>query len=1310
MYTWKNVKIFISSTFKDLELERDQLAKVFEKLQQRFFARKIAIIPYDLRWQQKHDEQNLVRWCLDKIDQCQYFVGILGHRYGWRPQKNYQGQENAAQYSITEMEIRHSCQVINTNNRFYFLDDRHKSPQEVNETQQDLDSLQNLVTFLQQSNEKTFRYDDSSVILEKVYSELEQRIDRDYPELLEVQTSSLHSMREEIILEKIKGFVGREQYLEQIREFCRQSSATNYLCVCAVAGTGKSSLAAYFIDTQRKENIVLWHYMSMGGNTGEINTIYESIAEQLQQKELLEIDDTQDLKEQIVQTLEKTKEKIIIVFDGLDEMQGKALELNWLFRNLPPNIRVIMTTRPVAPWEKIQKLANLQVLELPPLDATEIELLLDNYQTTRDLQLTTEERALLTQRAQGSPLFLKVALDQMLNSGVAVGQLAESVNQLFHQALERLEDEYGKGLVERYLGTIAASRSGISENEIAEILTFGQEVRINDDLVLVLQKSLENFLIQRNFLVNFFHPEFERTVKMRLGKGKIREYHQLLAQYLSDKGFDYDRTQFELPYQLQWGEMYHELLDLLTNPQFLQKKSAMIDNLFEDFARSLTESAVPIPHDLEIQNSLQITVDKSILEDLRQILQLRHGFLRKYPQTLFQCVWNLGYWTESDSCIHRFVEAWREQCAPQTWLKSLKPPANLLHSPLQKVLQGHKSRTTDVIFSDDDKQVISCGGIYDFRVRVWDLYTGECLHILRGHGTPIESARHIKEGKQILSVSRSGRIVIWDAQTGETLQIIETEEAKSKVKVAKMDISADEKIVALSSSNENSIRLWHMDSWQMWKVLSGHEDWVKDVAFHPTKTILASASKDYTVRIWDYELEKELYSFRHDAEVWSVVFHPGGEKVISSSRDKTVRVWNIVSGECEKILTGHTGGGVNAVNISYDGKWIASGGEDRTVRIWEEETGKCVRVFKGHQELLKGVAFSRKGDKVASVSKDKTVMVWCLNTKPIDTEQNEHKNKIFQVVYDKGKIFSASPEEVRVWQEDGTLLHSLVGPPGQTTLLNVARNKLVTSGNDRKIWLWTDFTKEPQILSHHKSGVLNVQFDATQQYFLSASRDKTICLWDATNEENITPTTTFRGHSDWVQKAIFHPNVPQIASCSKDKTIKIWNKDSGECIHTLEGHKDWIRDIAYSSDGKYLASVASDKKVHLWCATTGELRKTFLGHKSQVREVTFRKNDTQLFTQAFSATIVFDVESGETLYRYPGFTALEMINDQDEYFVFGSDYYTTVVARQTQSEIAWWPFATDFVFIGNSGVISGGRGSGYLPVIQLVTSTDTLKN
>ena len=63
MHVWKTLKVFISSTFKDIELERDRLARVFHDIQRQIFDRRLHLICYDLRWRQA-EETNLVRWCL----------------------------------------------------------------------------------------------------------------------------------------------------------------------------------------------------------------------------------------------------------------------------------------------------------------------------------------------------------------------------------------------------------------------------------------------------------------------------------------------------------------------------------------------------------------------------------------------------------------------------------------------------------------------------------------------------------------------------------------------------------------------------------------------------------------------------------------------------------------------------------------------------------------------------------------------------------------------------------------------------------------------------------------------------------------------------------------------------------------------------------------------------------------------------------------------------------------------------------------------------------------------------------------------
>ena len=152
-----------------------------------------------------------------------------------------------------------------------------------------------------------------------------------------------------------------------------------------------------------------------------------------------------------------------------------------------------------------------------------------------------------------------MALDEILSSGLAVGQLAGTIDQLFNQILRRLESQFGHEAVEDYLGIIAASRSGVTELELREILIAGH--RCSDDFLLAMNKSLANFVIQRKNLLAFFHPEFERSIKMRLGKIRMRHYYRQLADYLNARGFGYERSLSELGYLELWAKDLNEPSD-----------------------------------------------------------------------------------------------------------------------------------------------------------------------------------------------------------------------------------------------------------------------------------------------------------------------------------------------------------------------------------------------------------------------------------------------------------------------------------------------------------------------------------------------------------------------------------------------------------------------------------------------------------------------------------------------------------------------------------------------------------------------------
>ena len=79
--------------------------------------------------------------------------------------------------------------------------------------------------------------------------------------------------------------------------------------------------------------------------------------------------------------------------------------------------------------------------------------------------------------------------------------------------------------------------------------------------------------------------------------------------------------------------------------------------------------------------------------------------------------------------------------------------------------------------------------------------------------------------------------------------------------------------------------------------------------------------------------------------------------IVSGSSDKTVRIWNADTGECVRVLEGHSDC-VWSVSLSEDASMIISGSWDKTVRIWNADTGECVRVLEGHSNYVLSVAIS----------------------------------------------------------------------------------------------------------------------------------------------------------------------------------------------------------------------------------------------------------------------------------------------------------------------------------------------------------------
>src|SRR5437763_8916734 len=115
---WKTVRVFISSTFRDMHAERDHLVKVvFPALRERLEKHRVHLIDVDLRWgvtREQAENDQALELCLHQVDECRpFFLCLLGERYGWVPRRppgadRFPWLSDCPGRSVTELEVQHA--------------------------------------------------------------------------------------------------------------------------------------------------------------------------------------------------------------------------------------------------------------------------------------------------------------------------------------------------------------------------------------------------------------------------------------------------------------------------------------------------------------------------------------------------------------------------------------------------------------------------------------------------------------------------------------------------------------------------------------------------------------------------------------------------------------------------------------------------------------------------------------------------------------------------------------------------------------------------------------------------------------------------------------------------------------------------------------------------------------------------------------------------------------------------------------------------------------------------------------------------
>jgi len=164
------------------------------------------------------------------------------------------------------------------------------------------------------------------------------------------------------------------------------------------------------------------------------------------------------------------------------------------------------------------------------------------------------------------------------------------------------------------------------------------------------------------------------------------------------------------------------------------------------------------------------------------------------------------------------------------------------------------------------------------------------------------------------------------------------------------------------------------------EIAGGHNGTVAGAAFSPDGHLVASASWDNTVKLWEVETGRLIKTFAgHTGLVNGVSFSPDSRLLASASDDHTVKLWQVETGRLSKTLEGHSGS-VNGVSFSPGSRLLASASDDNTVKLWQVETGRLSKTLEGHSGIVYGVSFSPDSRLLASASRDNTVKLWDVNS------------------------------------------------------------------------------------------------------------------------------------------------------------------------------------------------------------------------------------------------------------------------------------------------------------------------------------------
>jgi WD40 repeat protein/tetratricopeptide (TPR) repeat protein len=1201
---WKTVRVFISSTFRDMHAERDHLVRVvFPALRARLEKHRVYLVDIDLRWgvtREQAENGQALELCLQQVDACRpFFLGLVGHRYGYSPGplpaetlREFGLARDRQCRSITEWEIVHA--VFRSTGEparalFFFREDQalETIPEPfrgdyLDPDPADTDRIDQLKRAIRTSNYPVTFYpafwdhaaqrlgglnEFSAAVTEQLWQALREELDlQDIPDA--VKTADRVIEEEEahrrFIESRLQVFASRPEDEQALTSYLDDDD-DRLLLVTGQVGCGKSSLLAHLCrGRSARDELLVPHLVGASSDSANLREMLRRLCRILASA-YREGDHLPDDLYKLAGVLRRLLSsaplglRTVLVLDAVDQLDsvGRVELPHWLPARLPPRAKVIVSCaeEPDEPSELLEGLRRLKPREhrLGLLHGSQQREIVRRVPSLAAKTLDEEQVALLLAKpGAANPLYLRVALEELRSFG-SFEQLnrriadfpdgPDRILDLFGQVLERIERDLSPVTVRTALRALAVARSGLAEPELVA-LAEGADLQ-------PLLRQLRPYLHYRGTQIDFYHRTFRRAVGARyLPDARTeRTATARLARFFLDQPTWHDSERHQPNVR-----KLEELVGLCRHAEDWEQLAAILCDL--DFIEASYAAGLGAQLLLEYRTALAAWPGHQPYDPFERPLAAAEDNGASLGE-LFGPDEGTGATIEAVRRLEGLIESRTLPGLPDTPSVRVEMVAEFLRGHHGLLIQ-EPAALARLAFGTGGPLAESAGIA---------LRHGRCPWIER-EGRSALSGRPVclavmPDNMFVADVALAAdgrRAALLSLDTLGQFDLVRGALLADYFKPNPLHIENNDRFVRLAvcqdgttaavADHEGTVQVFELPACRVHLTLRGHTASVSDVAISADGTVAASASKDQTVRLWDLAGGGRCLKVLHGSGTSqeSVAMSPDGRLVVSGRADGTIQFWDVASGERTLEVKAHEGG-VRGLGVAADGRLVFSCGDDATVRVWTRG-GNCLAVLTDHVGTVWDVAATPDGRLAVSCGFDGTVRVWDVQAGDCLRVLRGHGWRVVGVAVSRtGRIIASASQDrtARVWDVVGGVTGSGEGFHNHAVLaLSTAPGRLV-----------------------------------------SASSDRAVVVWDAGRR---VPGRTLSGHATEIGAVAVTADGSRLVSGDANGILRIWNLHTGASIHELTGHRLPITGLAAFPDGRAVVSVGFDGNLRLWDLACGELR------------------------------------------------------------------------------------------------------------------------